>query len=151
MVADCGELAIFGPKPDGRRVACRVHKEEDHVDLSKAICTVDGCARVARFGEIGARPLTCVHHRQPQFVDCSTKRCEHVEPSEYGNSAGTLCLAGANYGDPLERKRRFCRGAASCIPSSVPPCPRATCYPNLEKQATMLIKYLEDGELATES
>lgn len=107
----CDQTATFGLKADGRKVACRMHKEEEHVDLSKAICAVEGCTRPARFGEVGARPTTCVEHRRPEYVDCATKRCEHVDPPTDATSGGIICVAGANYGDALERKRRFCRGS----------------------------------------
>ena len=107
---------MFGLKGDGRRVACRMHKDEEHIDLSKAICAVDGCSRTARFGELGERPTACVQHRRPELVDCSTKRCQHVDPTLDADSVGAICFTGANYGDPHERKRCFCRGVALLTP-----------------------------------
>ena len=115
--------ATFGEARTRKPLRCRLHRRRADVDTRHAPCMHEGCVRRAYYGEAGGPALTCLLHKREGHLDVTSKRCEAVVDAAAAAQASCgeatasvrcnlqrrgLCQSQANFGDALERRKRFC-------------------------------------------
>ena len=129
----CQVQATFGEARTRKPLRCRRHRRRTDVDTRHAPCMHEGCVRRAYYGEAGGPALTCLQHKREGHLDVTSKRCEAVvdaaaaaqaagmdtsgDAASFGEATAVvrrnsqrrgLCQSQANFGDALERRKRFC-------------------------------------------
>mmetsp|Transcript_44554 Transcript_44554/g.89485 ORF Transcript_44554/g.89485 Transcript_44554/m.89485 type:complete len:278 (-) Transcript_44554:105-938(-) len=75
----CPRFASFGLPNARRPTYCSGHKTAHSVDIvhTSLLCSFEGCAKQAIFGQVGAHELRCGEHKLRTDTDLRSKKCSH--------------------------------------------------------------------------